>query len=86
MEELDALPRSDWKKVRLMAADGKGRVLRVNEQTPLLKAYGKPIRPIVITGHGKIKPALIITNDFDFPAAAYYQKIRAALAGRTTTQ
>jgi hypothetical protein len=30
---------------------------------------GKPkfIRQIIITGHGKSKPALIITNDFEMP-------------------
>jgi hypothetical protein len=34
----------------------------------LLKGYDKNIRQITITGHGKTKPALIITNDFDLPA------------------
>ena len=74
VEELNALPHSDWKKVRGMGADGKGRVLRVNEQTPLLKAYGKPIRQVAITGHGKIKPALIITNDFELPLQSIIRK------------
>ena len=74
VEELDALPRSNWKKVRVMAADGKGRVLRVNEQTPLLKAYGKLIRQVAIMRHGKIKPALIITNDFDLPLHSIIRK------------
>ena len=74
VEELNALPRSDWKKVRVMAADGKGRLLRINEQTPFLKEYGKPIRQVAITGHGKIKPALIITNDFDLPLATIIRK------------
>ena len=74
VEELNALPRSDWKKLRVMAADGKGRLLRINEQTPFLKEYGKPIRQVAITGHGKIKPALIITNDFDLPLATIIRK------------
>jgi hypothetical protein len=30
-----------------------------------LKDYGSELRQIAITGHGKVKPALIITNDFD---------------------
>jgi len=46
-----------------MNADGKGRELKVYEEEVLIKDYGKPIRQIAITGHGRIKPALIITND-----------------------
>lgn len=30
-----------------------------------LKGYGKEIRQTIITGNGKIKPAIIITNDFE---------------------
>jgi hypothetical protein len=50
----------------------KKRTLKVRDETVLLTGYcdsktGKPksIRQIIITGHGKIKPALIITNDFE---------------------
>jgi len=50
------------------------RLLRVNEQTLLLKAYGKPIRQVAITGHGKIKPALIITNDFNLSLKTIIRK------------
>jgi hypothetical protein len=46
-----------------MNADGKGRVLKIYEEKILLKEYGKSMRQIAITGHGKIKPALLITND-----------------------
>jgi len=63
--ELDALPASAWKKVRVPAADGKGRTLRVNDRQVFLRDYGKQVRQIAITGHGKIKPALLITNDVE---------------------
>ena len=65
LEELNALPPSKWKSVRVSCANGKGRSLRVHEQVVFLKDYGKNIRQIAIMGPGKIKPALIITNDFD---------------------
>lgn len=65
VEGLHALSSSAWKKVRVPAADGKGRTLRVNDSHVFLRDYGKKVRQIAITGHGKIKPALIITNDFD---------------------
>tara|TARA_B100001971_G_C18230344_1_gene563488 strand:+ start:321 stop:2060 length:1740 start_codon:yes stop_codon:yes gene_type:complete len=65
VERLDALPSSAWKKVRVPAADGKGRTLRINDSQIFLRDYGKEVRQIAIRGHGRIKPALIITNDVD---------------------
>jgi transposase len=65
VEGLDALPSSAWKKVRVPAANGKGRTLRINDSRIFLRDYGQDLRQVAITGHGKIKPALIITNDFE---------------------
>jgi len=63
VERLENVEKSKWKKTRIINADGKGRVLKIYEERILLKEYGKSIRQIAITGHGKIKPALLITND-----------------------
>ena len=65
VEQINNIPKANWKQVRVMNADGKGRTLRVYDQNVILKGYGDTIRQIAITGHGKIKPALIITNEFD---------------------
>jgi hypothetical protein len=65
VERLDNLPSTSWKRIRVMNADGKGRTLKVFEEKVFLDGYEKEIRQIAITGHGKIKPALIITNDDD---------------------
>ena len=67
VEEIESIAKSNRKKVRVMNADGKGRTLYVNDQNIILKGYSKKkqIRQIAITGHGKIKPALIITNDLE---------------------
>ena len=65
VEQLEAKPSSDWKKIRVMKADGKGRIFKVVDETlDKLSDYNKRIRQVAITGHGKIKPCLIITNDF----------------------
>ena len=64
VDKLDRLPRNHWKKIRVMNADGKGRTLKILEEKVIIRDYGKPIRQLAITGHGKIKPALLITNDF----------------------
>lgn len=55
----------EWKTVRVKMANGKGRQLKVNDKQMFLKGYNKKIRQLAIMGHGRIKPALIITNDFD---------------------
>lgn len=67
IQELNAILKSDWTSLRVMAADGKGRYVQVYEQTIWLKEYGKNIRQIAIAGNRRIQPALIITNDFELP-------------------
>ena len=65
VDEVNNFPASKWVKKRVPCAGNKVRNLRVNDSILLLKGYDKKIRQIAITGHGKIKPALIITNDFE---------------------
>ena len=67
VEKINQLPPKGWKKIRVECAGGKHRSLRVHEEQVFLKGYDRHIRQINITGHGKIKPAVIITNDFDLP-------------------
>lgn len=74
VEQLNNLPRAAWKTLRVPAADGKNRTLQVHEQIITLKGYGKNIRQIAITGNGKIKPALLITNDFELPLEQIIRK------------
>lgn len=61
-----------YKTIRVEASGLKKRTLKVRDEKVYLKGYenpltGKPklIRQVIITGHGKTKPALIISNDFD---------------------
>ena len=70
VDELESLPKTQWKKIRVQAAGGKSRQLKVLDQKIQLRDYGKEVRQIAITGHGKIKPALIITNDFNLAVEA----------------
>jgi hypothetical protein len=74
IDKLEKLQTIEWKKIRVMKADGKGRQLNVYEEKVHIKDYGKPIRQISITGHGKIKPALIITNDDDIALESVVRK------------
>ena len=63
IEELENTPKSEWKTIRVEAGNGKKRTIKVLDKIIYLSEYDKEIRQIAITGHGKIKPALIITND-----------------------
>ncbi len=73
-EEIEKSPVSNWKTVRVMKADGKGRILKVQDQNVFLKGYNDTLRQISITGHGKIKPALLITNDMEMPVDQLIRK------------
>ena len=55
-------------------AKGKTRQIKIHDNTFLMKSYGKTVRQVAITGHGKIKPALIITNDFEISAKEIVRK------------
>jgi len=59
------IPDSNWKEIRVARDNGKGRTVSAYEDTTTLKGYDGNIRQIFIKGNGKIKPAIIITNDFD---------------------
>lgn len=65
VEKINKIPAGKWATKRVEMAGNKKRTLKVYEETVQLKDYEGDIRQIVITGHGKIKPAIIITNDFD---------------------
>ena len=68
VEEINGLPAQSWKKIRVDRIGNKGRTLKINDSTIYLKGYEGEIRQLAITGHGKIKPALIITNDMELKA------------------
>jgi hypothetical protein len=74
VDELKAMPKSAWKTIRVPRASGKKRQLNVIDQEIFIKDYGKKMRQVAITGHGKIKPALIITNDFDMKVEEIIRK------------
>jgi hypothetical protein len=74
LDRIANLSKSGWKKVKVECAGIKHRTLRVYEEKVFLKGYDKEIRQIIITGNGKIKPAVIITNDFDLTTEQIIRK------------
>lgn len=65
IERIEKIKKSEWKQIRIKRSNGKGRNIRVYEEKTKIKDYEGEIRQIYITGNGKIKPAIIITNEFD---------------------
>jgi len=74
VERINNKPQNLWKKTRVECGDSKNRTLYVLDETVKLSNYEGDIRQVAIKGHGKIKPALIITNDFDLKTQTIVRK------------
>ena len=65
VEAINNIDKKEWKKIRVECGDNKNRNIKVLDGIIKLDKYDGKVRQIAIKGHGRIKPALIITNDFD---------------------
>jgi hypothetical protein len=74
VDKIEKTPLKNRKSIRVEMAGNKKRSLKVIDQEIFLKGYNGTIRQICITGHGKIKPAIIITNDFGLKVEAVVRK------------
>ena len=73
-EKIAAIPESQWKDIRVMRANGKGRTVTVCENKANLGGYDGEIRQLFIIGTGRLKPAIMITNDFDISLEGLVRK------------
>ena len=80
VEAIRDLDKSKWTTIRVESSAIKKRTLKVYDSKITLRGYCdgtgalKQIRQVAITGNGKVKPALIITNDLDISAEAVVRK------------
>ena len=65
VQKINSIPKDQKKNIRVHCSGNKKRTIQVNDHITTLKGYDGEVREIYITGNGKIKPAIIITNDFD---------------------
>ncbi|MCB9293536.1 MAG: hypothetical protein H6559_10500 [Lewinellaceae bacterium] len=49
IRQIEQMPASDWKTLRVEAAGNRKRTLKAADQTIFLPGYGKDIRQVVIT-------------------------------------
>lgn len=74
VDRLEKIPKSSWKTIRVEASANKKRTLFVLDEIVELNGYEGKIRQISITGNGRTKPAIIITNDFVTSTEALIRK------------
>ena len=80
VESIKALDKSKWTTIRVESSAMKKRTLKVYDSKITLRGYcdrtgvAKELRQVAITGNGKIKPALIITNDFEISMEVVVRK------------
>ena len=73
IDRIAQLPKTAWKTIRVERSAHQKQTLRVHDESVFLRGYDQDIRQIIITGHGKTKPAVIITNDVEKPVAQIVQ-------------
>lgn len=73
VSEIEALAEKEFKTVRVPTGEGKTRLLQVLDQKIYLKGYHQDIRQIAVKG-SRIKPAFIITNEFQLKTEEIIRK------------
>jgi len=87
VDRLDKIPPNQWKIKRIETGDNKSRNIKIFEEEVKLKDYDGLVRQISITGNGKIKPGIIITNDFELSVEKIVRKYaRRWLVEKTISQ
>lgn len=66
LEEISKI--KTWKNIKLQEGSRKYRSLKIYEKFTSLTDYQGQVREIIVTGHGRELPMLIITNEFDLKA------------------
>jgi len=64
-EKIANIPKERWKNVNIKRANGKGRNITACEDVTNFDDYDGKVRQVFIASKGRIKPAIIITNDFN---------------------
>jgi hypothetical protein len=65
LRRLDRLPASAWSKAVIDTPQRCHQAIRYLDETVRLRGYEGPIRQIAVTGLGRAKPTLFLSNDFE---------------------
>lgn len=65
VDDLMRKSASEWQNVKVLDGTRKHRSLTVHDSQVMLKGYEGTVRQVAITGHGRLKPALLISNELE---------------------
>jgi transposase len=73
-QHITSLPQDRWKNIAVEKTNNKRRTVTVAQSSTVLPKTGLKVRQIFIKGTHRIKPAVIITNDFSASTEAVVRK------------
>ena len=74
IEHVNNIPEEAWQIIQVERAKGKKQKIRVHDERCSMRHYEGEIRQVIITDHGRAKPAFLITNDFDLDVRVLVKK------------
>lgn len=74
IEQAAKIPEAQWQKIKVERSKGKFQEVRVHDGVCGLRNYEGLARQVILTGHGRIKPAFLLTNDFDLNVSQIVRK------------
>ena len=64
VSRIENIEESRWKKIAVERDNGKTRAVTVYEENDTIRDYEGDIRQVFIKDNGRMKPAILMTNDF----------------------
>jgi hypothetical protein len=67
LAQTSAIPPESWQEITLNSTEAKHTRIRVHDSVVELPRVRHPFRQVILTGHGREKPAFILTNQRQWP-------------------
>lgn len=74
IERVARLPEHEWQRIKVERTKGGSMMLRVHDSRCTLRHYEGEVRQIILTDHGREKPAFLISNDFEMQLPVLVRK------------
>ena len=74
VEQAGRIPAAEWRSVNVERARGGRTTLRVHDGPCALRGYEGQVRQLILADNGRLKPAFLITNDFEASPAVLVRK------------
>lgn len=74
VKHIEKIPENSWQRIQVERSKGKKRVIRVHDGRCKLRHYDGEVRQIIVTDHGRERPAFLVTNDFESEVSVLVKK------------